>query len=166
MEGPLAWGEVMAAAITGTTRRRWRGFARSMGSTGMRRRCIKNHVGCLKRPQRRNKVGISGKSPLEILYWAMMEVESNDPVQRARWYRYASYDWVSSNLIWDGVRVVTTATRSPPHCPVMPVVTDDDVRVVPRQNVARVISQLPRRSPRFPRRSVRIQALAQRAADE
>jgi hypothetical protein len=62
--------------------------------------------------------------------------------------------------------VVTTTMRSPPCYPAMPVVIDDDVRVVPRQNVARVVSQLACRSPRFPRRSARTQALAQSAADE
>lgn len=109
---------------------------------------------------------ISGKAPLEILYWAVMEAESDDPVRRARWIRYVPYDWVSSHPIWDDVRVVTMTGRSPPRSPAMPVVTDDDVRVVSRQNVAQVVSQLPRRSPRFPRRSARIQALARSAADE
>ncbi|XBI85073.1 hypothetical protein VPH35_093270 [Triticum aestivum] len=142
MEGHLAWGELMAAAIAGSNEAKMARLREICGRW------------------------ISRKAALEILYWAMMEAESNDPVQRARWYRYASYDWVSSNLVWDGVRVVTTTTRSPPHYPVMPVVTNDDVRAVPRQNVARVVSQLPRRSPRFPRRSARIQALAQSAADE
>ena len=33
---------------------------------------------------------ISGKAPLEILYWAMMQAESNDPELRARWYRNSS----------------------------------------------------------------------------
>ncbi|XBI85033.1 hypothetical protein VPH35_093235 [Triticum aestivum] len=166
MEGPLAWGEVMAAANAGTDEAK---MARLREICGQYRDAEEMHQESrwvFEEATEEEQSWISGKSPLEILYWAMMEAESNDPVQRARWYRYASYDWVSSNLIWDGVRVVTTATRSPPHCPVMPVVTDNDVRVVPRQNMARVISRLPRHSPRFPRRSARIQALAKRAADE
>ncbi|XBI85032.1 hypothetical protein VPH35_093234 [Triticum aestivum] len=108
---------------------------------------------------------ISGKAPLEILYWAVMEAESGDPMRREQWYRYLPYKWVSSDPIWDSVRVVTMAERSPPRSPAMPVVTDNDVRVLPRQNVAQVVSQLPRRSPRFPRRSARIQSLAQSVAD-
>ncbi|KAF7068338.1 hypothetical protein CFC21_074108 [Triticum aestivum] len=166
MEGPLAWGDLMAAAIAGSDEAK---MARLREICGRFRDAEEMHQESrrvVEEASEEEQSWISGKAPLEILYWAMMEAESNDPVQRARWYRYASQDWVSSNLVWDGVRVVTTTTRSPPHCPVMPVVTDDDVRVVPRQNVARVVSQLPRRSPRFPRRSARIQALAQSAADE
>ncbi|KAF7061596.1 hypothetical protein CFC21_068278 [Triticum aestivum] len=93
---------------------------------------------------------ISWKAPLEILYWAMMEAESNDPERRARWYRNASYDWVSSHPVWDDVQGVTMTMGSPPRYPTMSVVTGDDVRVLPRQNVVWVVSQLSRRSPRFP----------------
>ncbi|KAM3261235.1 hypothetical protein ACQJBY_052100 [Aegilops geniculata] len=166
MEGPLVWGEHMAAAIAGGDEAKMGRLREICGRYKDAEEMHQESHQVVKEASEEEQSCISGKAPLEILYWAMMEAESNDPERCTWWYRYASYDWVSSHPVWDDVQVVTTTMRSPPRYLVMPVVTGDDVRVVPTQNVVRVVSQLPRRSPRFPRRSARIQALAQSAANE
>ncbi|XBI85072.1 hypothetical protein VPH35_093269 [Triticum aestivum] len=77
-----------------------------------------------------------------------------DDMRRAWWKREPN-DWFPSYRVNDGVRVVIMTGRSPPRS-----------RAVPRRKVARVVAQLSRRSPWFPRRSTWIQALARSAGDE
>ncbi|XBH73502.1 hypothetical protein VPH35_100590 [Triticum aestivum] len=149
LEGPWVRGGPIAAAIAG-------GDEAKMARL---REIYWRYMDAEEMCQEEEQSRISGKTPLKILYWAVMEAESGDPMRRERWYRYLPYDWVSSHSIWDNVRVVTMTGRSPPRSPAMPVMTDNDVQVLPRKNVAQVVSQLPRRFPRFPRRSARIQAL-------
>ncbi|XBH95589.1 hypothetical protein VPH35_086129 [Triticum aestivum] len=162
LEGTWVWGDPIVGGDEAKMAKLREIYRRYMDAEGMRQvsRRVVEHASEEERSR------ILGKAPLEILYWAVMEAESGDPMRREQWHRYLSYDWVSSDPIWDNVRVVTMTGRSPPRSPTMPVLTDNDVRVLPSQNVAQVVSQLPRRSPRFPRRSARIQALAQSAADE
>ncbi|KAM3316384.1 hypothetical protein ACQJBY_034473 [Aegilops geniculata] len=100
-----------------------------------------------------------GAAPIEILHWAMMEAESPDPWQRRRWAAYRS------------------RVSSPPHPaefvvgPVMVILVPGLVEqamqgmggiAVPPPRRGRGVRpvQMSRRSPRFPRRSVRIRALA------
>ena len=163
--GSLVWAERMAAAIAGGDEKKmtmlhhiymWYKDAEEMHRDS---RLV------IREASKEERIQIKGKSPLEIIYWAMMEGKSDD-LGRAWWKPYASRDWVLSDLDRDDLGVVIMTVRSSPRRRATPVVPDNGVRVVPRKKVGRVVSQLPRRSPRFPRRSARIQALARSVDDE
>jgi hypothetical protein len=162
--GFWAWGEHMAAAIAGDDE--WKMvMLREIYTWYKDEEDMRQESRMVVRAaSKEEQIQIKGKSPLEIIYWAMKEGKYAD-LWRA-WLNLDARDWFPSHPDGDGVGVVIMTGRSPPRSQAMPVVTDNDVRVVPRQKVARVVSQLPRRSPRFPRRSARIQALARSADNE
>ncbi|KAF7061597.1 hypothetical protein CFC21_068279 [Triticum aestivum] len=162
--GSLVWAERMAAAMAGGDEKKMNMlrviYMQYKDEEDMRRESRMVVRAALKEEQ----IRIKDKSPLEIIYWAMEEGKYYD--MRRAWWKREPDDWFPSYTASDGVRVVIMTARSPPRSRAVPVVTVNGVRVVPRRKVARVVSQLPRRSPRFPRRSARIQALARSAGDE
>lgn len=56
--------------------------------------------------ERIRMLGEDGKVPFDILYWAMMEEESDDPVQHARWDLCRSHDWISPQPMVEVVEVM------------------------------------------------------------
>ncbi|XBH95590.1 hypothetical protein VPH35_086130 [Triticum aestivum] len=155
-EGPWVWGDPVAAPIAGGDEAKMARLHEIYGRYKDAEELCQASRQVVEEALEEERIQISGKAPLEILYWAVMEAESSDPMRCVRWNCYALFNWVSSHPLWDDVWVVTMTGRSPPHSPVMPVVTNDDVPVARRQKVSRVVSQLPRRSPRFPGCSARI----------
>ncbi|KAF7062294.1 hypothetical protein CFC21_068915 [Triticum aestivum] len=100
-----------------------------------------------------------GAPPIKILHWAMMEAESPDPRQRRRWAAYRSR--VSSppnpaEFVVGAVMVILVPGLVEQRMPGMGGIA------VPAPRRGRGVRpiQMSRRSPRFPRRSARIRALA------
>ncbi|KAM3262198.1 hypothetical protein ACQJBY_052725 [Aegilops geniculata] len=100
-----------------------------------------------------------GAPPIEILHWAMMEAESADPWQRRRWAAYRSR--VSSppnpaEFVAGAVMVILVPGLVEQQMPGMGGIAVP----APRRGRGMRPVQMSRRSPRFPRRSARIRALA------
>ncbi|KAE8795179.1 hypothetical protein D1007_29912 [Hordeum vulgare] len=164
-DGAFAWGERMAVALAGGDDNKLNMlreiYTRYKDEEEMREEARM----VVRTASEEERIQIKGKTPLEIIKWAMM-VGRHDDLGGGWLKHFASghSDWLDRIMDGDGEVIMTL--RPTPGSQAMTVETDDDVRVVPRQKVARVLSQLPRRSPRFPRRSARIQALARSADDE
>uniref|UniRef100_A0A8I6Y731 Uncharacterized protein n=1 Tax=Hordeum vulgare subsp. vulgare TaxID=112509 RepID=A0A8I6Y731_HORVV len=164
-DGAFAWGERMAVALAGGDDNKLNMlreiYTRYKDEEEMREEARM----VVRTASEEERIQIKGKTPLEIIRWAMMMGRHDD--LGGGWLKHFASghsDWL--DRIMDGHGEVIMTLRPTPGGQAMTVETDDDVRVVPRQKVARVLSQLPRRSPRFPRRSARIQALARSADDE
>lgn len=99
-----------------------------------------------------------GVVPIEILYWAMMEAESTDPMRRARWAKYRSHVLAPSGPEEDAVAVIKEMQVPSSQAP--PIGLEDDEVVALRRRMTQPgVAHMPRRSPRFPRRSARLRAL-------
>ncbi|XBH87765.1 hypothetical protein VPH35_075163 [Triticum aestivum] len=100
-----------------------------------------------------------GAAPIEILHWAMMEAESPDPRQRRRWAAYrsrVSFPPNPAEFVVGPVMVILVPGLVEQQMPGM-----GEIAVpAPRRGRGVRPVQMSHRSPRFPRRSARIRALA------
>lgn len=93
-----------------------------------------------------------------VLLWAMLEAESPIPEQRFKWRVYRSLRY-RQDPPPEEARVAVMGLPVPGSRAAPIEVVDNEV-VPPRGRSRRTVTALPRRSPRFPRRSPRLLALS------